>query len=340
MPVVLLTSVVLSACATNGGTSVNTPLPSESSSSIPADSQPEPPDVTVRQVERIVSAISTVAAKADAARDATAIATRFDGAALELRLANYVIRGADPSVAALAAIPGLPVKLTLPQQTSTWPRTVLTVIQNDADTTVPPVALFLVQQDPRSNYKVVYAITLEPSATLPNVAPADVGAPRLSPGSGLLKTTPKEVAMEYGDILEKDVKATAYADFESTGDSLRTAVGVTAKQALQASLPGTASVTFGHALGKTDPIALATNDAGAIVAVNLNETTTVAPVEAGAAVNPTGQVKALSGVAISTKGVVATYGDQLLFFVPAAGTTGKIVLLGWSQGLVAASEIG
>jgi hypothetical protein len=340
VPVVLAASVALSACATGGGASLNTPLPSASSSSIPAGSQPEPPDVTVRQVERIVSAISTVAAKADAARDAAAIATRFEGAALDLRLANYVIRGADPSVAALAAIPGLPVKLTLPQQTSTWPRTVFTVIQNDADTTVPPVALFLVQQDPRSNYKVVYSMTLEPSVTLPNVAPADIGAPRLSSDSGLLKTAPKEVAMEYGDILEKDTKAAAYLDFEVNGDSLRTAVGVTAKQALQASLPGTASVTFGHALGKADPIALATNDAGAIVAVNLNETTTVAPVEAGAAVNPTGQVKALSGVAISTKGVIATYGDQLLFFVPAAGTSAKIVLLGWSQGLVAASEIG
>ncbi|HOT34241.1 MAG TPA: hypothetical protein PLW15_07335, partial [Rhodoglobus sp.] len=76
-----------------------------------------------------------------------------------------------------------------------------------------------------------------------------------------------------------------------------------------------------------------------IVAVNLNEITTVQPVEAGAAVNPTGQVKALSGLAISTKGIRATYGDQLLFYVPAAGSDAKIVLLGYSVGLVKAGEI-
>ena len=77
-----------------------------------------------------------------------------------------------------------------------------------------------------------------------------------------------------------------------------------------------------------------------LVAVNLYETTTVAPVEAGAAVNPTGQVKALSGLAISTKGIVATYSDQLLFYVPPAGSNAKIVLLGYSVGLVQAQELG
>ena len=74
--------------------------------------------------------------------------------------------------------------------------------------------------------------------------------------------------------------------------------------------------------------------------MNLYETTKVAPVEAGAAVNPTGSVKALSGVAVSTKGVMATYSDQLLFYVPATGAQGKIILLGYSQGLVKAAELG
>ncbi len=112
------------------------------------------------------------------------------------------------------------------------------------------------------------------------------------------------------------------------------------KNEIIASLPSTAAVTFGHAIGEADPIVLATNDAGALIAVHLYETTSVRPTEAGAAVNPTGSVKALSGVAVSTKGVVATYGDQLLFYVPPAGGDGKIVLLGYSQGLVKASEIG
>jgi hypothetical protein len=68
--------------------------------------------------------------------------------------------------------------------------------------------------------------------------------------------------------------------------------------------------------------------------------TTVTPVEAGAAVNPSGRVKALTGLAISTKGVTASYDAQLLFYVPPVGSEEKIVLLGYSYGLVTASEVG
>ena len=340
VPIVLVGALALSGCSADFWPSGAGASPTPSASEAPADSQLDPPAATVRQIERIVARISSVAAKADADRDTALIATRFDGAALELRLANYAIRGADPSIGALPAIPDGPVKLTLPQQTDTWPRTVFAVIQDDKDDTIPPVALFLEQADPRSDYKVSYAITLEPSAVLPDVAPASVGAARLAPGSGLLKFTPDDAALAYGDILEKDVESDAFLDFEAEGDSLREAVGLAQKQQIRSSLPATASVEFTHGLGAADPIALATNDAGAIVAVNLNEITIVKPVEAGAAVNPTGQVKALSGLAISTKGIQATYGDQLLFYVPAAGSDAKIVLLGYSVGLVKAGEIG
>jgi hypothetical protein len=300
----------------------------------------DPPAATERQVERIVARIADVVAEADAARDGELLATRMDSAALELRLANYAIRGADGGIAALPAIPAGPVQLVLPQQTQTWPRTVLAIIQDEDDPTIAPIALFLEQPSARENYKVSYAITLEPAAVLPEVAPADIGTARLAADSPLLRTSPTDLALAYADILEKDVESSSYLDFEAEGDSLREAVGLAAKQAIVASLPSTAAVTFGHAIGEADPIVLATNDAGALIAVHLYETTSVRPTEAGAAVNPSGSVKALSGVAVSTKGVIATYGDQLLFYVPPAGGDGKIVLLGYSQGLVKASEIG
>lgn len=341
VPLVLASAIALSACTPNGAVpAAVVPSPSASASNGPDASAPPPPAVSTRQVARIISRISAVATKADATRDATLLATRFSGAALELRLANYAIRGADGAQPGLPAIPDGPVKLVLPQQTDLWPRTVLAVIQDAKDNTIPPLALFLVQVDARSDYKVSYAITLEPSAKLDNLAPANIGAPRLDPDSNLLKMSPTDVALAYGDILEKDVDSPSYLDFEKNGDSLRTSVGLANKQQTAAALPPTAKISFGHVIGPADAIALATNDAGAIIAVNLNETTTVAPVEAGAAVNPTGAVKALSGIAVSTKGVVATYGDQLLFYVPPAGSDGKIILLGYSQGLVSAKELG
>jgi len=62
-------------------------------------------------------------------------------------------------------------------------------------------------------------------------------------------------------------------------------------------------------------------------------------VEAGAVTKPPADVKALTGKAESNKGFKATYGFQLLFLVPSVDTGGKIILLGYSQGLVSASEL-
>lgn len=340
LPLALAAVVTMTGCSAEywpGGAAPSGAAPSPSAT-VPAGAELTPPAATVRQVERIVAQISAVTAEADANRDAELLKTRFTGPALDLRLANYTVRGVDGTVAALPAIPEGPVKLTLPQQTETWPRTVLAVIQDEKDATIPPVALFLVQEDPRSNYQVEYAVTLEAAAVLPDVAPASVGAARLAADSALLVSAPEKLALDYADILEHDVDSDLYLDFDAEGDTLRAAVGLAAKQQAAAALPATARMTFGYLDGEADPIALATNDAGAIVAVELRETTTVVPVEQGAAVNTTGQVKALSGVTVTTRGIVATYSDQLLFYVPPAGSDAKIVLLGYSQGLITATE--
>lgn len=340
VPIVLVMSIALSGCSADFWPSLGAaPSPTPSATEAPGEVELLPPAVTVRQVERIVAKISTLVAEADTTLDATLLGTRFTGAALELRAANYAIRKADPSIPALPAIPAGPVKLILPEQTDAWPRTVLAIVTNEDDETIAPIALFMQQEDARSDYKVSYAIALEPSVVFPDVAPASVGAARLSADAGLFLLSPTEAALAYGDILTRDVESDSYLLFEAEGDSLREAVGVASKAQQRQALPATATLTFGYDLGPAEPIALATNDAGAIVAVTLNETTTVQPVEAGAAVNPTGQIKALSGLAISTKGVIATYSEQLMFYIPPAGSDGKIILLGYSQGLVSAKEI-
>ena len=341
IPMVLVGTLALGGCSAGSWPdfgAASTPSPSPTSAE-DTGSELEAPAVSVRQIERIVARISALATEADTNRDAALIATRFDGPALALRTADYVIRAADPAIAPLPAIPAGAVTLTLPQQSNSWPRTVFAVIQDDADATIAPVALFLIQEEARSDYKVNYAMTLEPSAVLPDVAPASVGAARLSQDIKLLAMTPSEIALAYGDILDVDTESPHFLSFEAEGDSLRLAVGLAKKNEAKAGLSSTATMSFSHAVGTGQTIALATNDSGALVAVSLNEITTVAPVEAGAAVNPTGAVKALSGIGVSIKGVQAVYGDQLLFYVPSASSGGKIILLGYSQGLIAASEI-
>jgi hypothetical protein len=71
----------------------------------------------------------------------------------------------------------------------------------------------------------------------------------------------------------------------------------------------------------------------------LIETEQVTPTEAGAAVNAPPAVAALAGRSQSTTGISATYGIQVLFFVPPVGSDAQVVLLGYTQGLIAAGEL-
>ena len=96
----------------------------------------------------------------------------------------------------------------------------------------------------------------------------------------------------------------------------------------------------GSALGDGDTIPMASIDNGAIVAVYLTEIETVKPVEPGAVINAEGAVKSLSGVSSTTKGTVATYGDQLLFYVPSVTSADqKVILIGWASALIAAKGL-
>ncbi|MBH0008959.1 hypothetical protein I6E58_06350 [Salinibacterium sp. SWN1162] len=341
IPAVLVSAIILSGCtaSTAPNSAADQTVPSPSPAATDAAPAVTAPAVAVRQIEKIVAQISAVSQEADDERDTDLIETRFSDAALEYRLANYKMRKADDDIALPVAIPDGPVQLTLPQQTDTWPRTVFTIILDETDSTVAPIALFLEQKAPRDNYKVSYAINLEPSVVFPDVAAASVGTSRLPADSGLLRSSPTEVALDYAEILEQDLDSDSYLDFQVEGDSLRESVGLAVKKKEKAALSSTATLTYGHELGSADPIAMATVDAGAIVAVHLYETKVAAPKEEGSAVTFSGQTKALSGISITEEGIKSTYGDQLLFYVPAAGNDEKIVLLGYTQGLVEASEL-
>jgi hypothetical protein len=71
----------------------------------------------------------------------------------------------------------------------------------------------------------------------------------------------------------------------------------------------------------------------------MNETDTVTPVKAGALVNVPARLKTLLAKDTTTKGLIATYSDQLLFYVPSANTGGQIVLLGNASSLVSVTEV-
>ena len=343
VPVILISGLVLSGCSADFWPVVSPPeavvsaTPAPTGTAGPAQDVP-PPAVTVPQLERIVTGIAALTADADANLNVEAISTRFTGPALEKRLANYKIRAADSAIAALPSLPTSPLRLTLPQQSSTWPRVVMTVLQDETDSATAPTALVLRQESPRADYRVEYLIQLEAAATVPQVAPAAIGAPIIAPDSTFLLLSPDQVAAAYADVLQLGEASPSYGLFEAEGDTFRTQV-TELKTSRKAGLPATASIEFGATAGTGRTVALATNDSGSIVAVSLTETETVKPVDAGATVSPEGASKALSGITATAKGITSTYADQLLFHVPAAGSNEKIVLLGFSQGLISSTEL-
>ena len=330
-------AVGLSSCSPyNSGQGVAVPTPT-ATDSVEIDGQP--PAVTERQLQRILSRISETVTAADTALDPALSASRLIGPAQEIRAANYAIRTADSTAPALPKLAASPITFTMPQATATWPRQVIAVVQNENDPSVPTMGLMMIQNSPRDNYHVEYMVTLEPNAQVPTVAPANVGSALVSPDSKLLLISPDQLSAAYGSVLTMGEASPYFGLFDFTSDTLVTQVGKAYKDQKQASVAEHASLEFSQNPGSGTPLGLATLDSGAIVTVGLNEVETVRPTQAGASVSPEGQAKILSGVSSSTSGVESTYGLELAFYVPPLGSKDKIRLLGYTQGLISAKGL-
>lgn len=344
VPVVVVTTALLAGCSSDYWPNLAEPTSTATATATPTPgaepvAEVVPPVVTTAQAESIIADVAATAAAADEARDSAVLAERFRGEALLERQVNYQVAAAGGTLQAPAPISASPVEVVLPQATDSWPRTVTAVVINEADTTVAPIALVLTQASPRTDYMVQYAISLEANAVIPEVAPVSVGTSIVAPDSKLMRLAPETVGSAYADILANG-DASPYASyFESTGDSLRGQVGVDRKNADRASLPSTASIEFTNGPGTSDTVALATNDSGALVAASITEITTVRPVAEGSTVSPSGVVQSLLGASTSSTGIESKYGYQLLFYVPPVGSEEKIVMLGWSQGIVSAVQL-
>jgi hypothetical protein len=68
------------------------------------------------------------------------------------------------------------------------------------------------------------------------------------------------------------------------------------------------------------------------VSVSVDEIVRFEP-QGGRSLKLTGALKALAGIELAPKPINATYQFQLLFFVPAIGSTEKISLVGYSENL-------
>jgi len=347
VPVVLVPGLLLTGCSAEswpqflGGAPAPSVTPSPVSTleqAIENEDAPAPV-VTERQLDDIMRRIAETTTQADAALDESLLRSRFSGPALEHRLANYKIRATKTDEPVPVGIPADNVILALPQATDAWPRTIYAIVQSEGEG-APTQALFLVQETPRDNYTVRYATNIVSSEPLPEVAPAGIGAARLEPDVKLLTMQPADVAPAYADVLAKGDQSEFAAAFEKEGDTVRDQFGPAVQDKARADLGPTGTIEFVKKAGDAEPIAMATIDSGAIVAVAITEVETTKPTDPRASLKVNGgATAALLGLTETKKGVESVYSDQALFYVPPVNSGQKVVLLGFDQQLVSAKEL-
>ncbi len=333
----LTVPLVASGCAADAWPQFgSTPTPTPTATVVDAAEQ-QRPAVTQSQAEQIMTRVAETVAAADSGLDATLAATRLDGPALAARTTNYTLRSQIADAKALPAVPAGPLQIVLPQAYDAWPRTVLLVADQEAASTM----MLLTQQDPWTNYKLVYTGALGASTELPDLAPWYIGAAQVPPDSTFLTIAPDQLATAYADVLTNGGNSQYASLFDEQTDRFSASVQEDRQRRLDefnATATDTGTLAFGASAGSQSPLALATVESGAIVAVTVNETDTVTPASADVVIkldnNP--EAKALTGVAESQTGVTTTFTDQLFFYVPAQGSTAKIRLLGYSSNILEA----
>jgi len=352
VPVVLAGALTLAGCSSDywpsfGSSAKPTPSSTPIATQLPGEGKDRPaPAVTEPQLRNIVSRIASTAKTADAGLNANLAATRFTGAALTEREVNYRIRHAKPQYAAPVAIPENPkLSIVLPQATESWPRVVNVIVEDPGSKSAAPLDLTLTQASPRDNYKVAYSVSMLGGAKIPDLAPANIGATTVPPDSKLLSVPPSRLAQDYASVLALGDKSESAKLFDLGDDSLAKQVGAAYKQQMIKELAdkkSAATLAYADQPGTDAPIALATNNAGALVAATVTETQTIKPTDSAAQITlsePDGPTAALTGVTKTSKGLETDYGYQLLFYVPPAESNEQIRLLGFAQDVIGAKEL-
>jgi hypothetical protein len=346
VPAIALTALLATGCSADSWPQFGegTPSPTPTATVIAPDNQ-KPPAVTEAQAKRILQDAAATISEADAAMNIELAGTRLDGPALTARTTEYALRTALPETTPPSAIPTDDVEVVLPEATDRWPRTVLVLSKSEGDDTVPPVILTMTQQDPWSTYKITNMAEMSADAVFPDVAAAWLGTSLVPDDSAFLSIPPAELAATFADVVDAGEQSAAYGLFDDLALNLAKSIR-DSRQAVVQNLADngaaeTSQTAFDIAPADTAPVSLTTLGSGAIVAESLIDNETVTPTSADAVIRfgENAQVKALTGVTESAKGVTTRYEFQLFFSVPAQGSTEQIRLLAVRQDLLSAEVL-
>ena len=298
------------------------------------------PAVTEAQFSNIMARVAKQIVAADGELSVDTLDPRVTEPTLSARRVPYLVTRADPDAGALLPIPATPIRLVVPQQTATWPRSVFGIIQDEQDLEAPSLAVVVRQETPRSNYKLTYAVVLNPQVQLPDLPSATLGAAKLRADSKLTRISPTQLLLHYVDVVNDGLDSPFAGEFALATDTLHSQMGPEALALRQESFGETVGVTWKTEAIDRDIVAFSTADAGAIVLGTLRQTERVAPLQSGAAVNSSIAIRALTKLSQSSVGFDVDSDVQILWYLPAVGSEESIRVLGYAYNLVAAREVG
>ncbi|WP_217131932.1 hypothetical protein [Leucobacter chinensis] len=327
--------------------------------------------VTDQQIDRILDRVVSVANEGDAELDASVIESRFAGAALAERTANYKVRAANDATAPLPFLTTERLRYDLIQSTEKWPRTLfLTVESSDSiidteaeeqqeketddaapeeseatdDETVDPVepaedqsptvVLLLRQDSPRDNYKVLSTISLRGGIEMPAAAPLDEGTAVLSNDIKTLRLSPQETAETFASILQQGSdKVEASELFSLENEALLEKFGANwPTQNCIEGLKCSESVT-----AVDEPVAtLSTGQGGALIVATLREDH-VMEIESERDLVKLSDVEKALGLDGAYSKVTRQWQHSVLFYVPTADSKDSIQILGSSTQVIGAT---
>ncbi|MEO8220767.1 MAG: hypothetical protein ABI563_08290 [Specibacter sp.] len=284
------------------------------------------PSLLDSQVERIATAVATVVASGDNAKNAKELESRVTGMALEVRTANYKIRSKVAKEAAPAPVNAAPLLAKVVTTTETWPRSAMFVTKGENNPL--PQLLTLVQQSPRENYKLIKATPLLPGQTFPTVDKEGTKEVALDEGEGL-KMSPAAAIAALSDRLTK-----ADSKFK---DDFNDSVYITSVLAAQKKIVADAkdaTNVFSHTANTQSTVSMRTADGGAMVVVGYRfgiDTTS----KEDATLTLPADAAVFTGGITTTTGFTLSYAEPVVMYIPPATGDGKITLLSATRDLVA-----
>jgi hypothetical protein len=265
--------------------------------------------------------------------DREGLEVRVDGPALTVRRSAYSLARQIDDGSGPEPILASPIQLFLPSATDTWPRSVMVVTGADDRLQL----LVLRQESVRDNFKLYQYMDLLPDTVFPEVAAETVGANAVKPDSRFLQVAPEILPEAVGGLLNEGLDSSWASVLDGENQYI---VDVSAVQRGLAETLSNANVDFAHALTKDALVLLATVDGGALVGLYMIDTYTIIPKLPGDAVAISGNEAILLGTGGSATGIETRYGAMLLFHIPVAGSDARATLLGASQQLLTATNLG